>query len=201
MTHETGVGTVNVVVTEFRTSDLPDEDTVIESALMWQARGVEHTDVLLAVASLERATKLINSRIEALLKPFNLTFSRFAVLSRLYWTRSGSMTLGEIATMLVVHPTSVTSAIDRLERDGLVERVPHPTDRRAMLAKVTAAGKSLVKQATPKLTEAKFGFADVDDRTLGDISIVLRRVRAAAGDLVADERKYRDVIQGRPIAP
>lgn len=189
------------MVADIRTSDLPDEDTVIESALMWQDRGVEHTDVLLAVASLERATKLINTRIEALLKPFKLTFSRFAVLSRLYWTRSGSMTLGEIATMLVVHPTSVTSAIDRLERDGLVERVPHPTDRRAMLASITPAGKTLVKQATPKLTAAKFGFTDVDDKTLADISLVLRRVRAAAGDPVADERDYRDVIEGRPLRP
>lgn len=184
---------------DIRTSDILEEDTVIESALMWQDRGVEHTDVLLAVASLERATKLINARIEALLKPYNLTFSRFAVLSRLYWTRSGSLTLGEIATMLVVHPTSVTSAIDRLERDGLVERVPHPTDRRAMLARITPTGKTLVKQATPKLTAAKFGFADVDEKSLADVALILRRVRAAAGDPVANERAYRAVIEGRSI--
>lgn len=111
------------------------------------------------------------------------------------------MTLGEIATALVVHPTSVTSAIDRLERDGLVARVPHPTDRRAMLAKITPGGKALVRKATPTLIEAKFGFDGVDEATLRELSLVLRKVRQAGGELVADQGKYEDVIEGKPLAP
>lgn len=192
---------MHVVASDNQTSESPDGDSVIESALLWQAQGVEHPDVMLAVASLERASKLMDANIEALLKPFHLTFSRFVVLSRLYWTKSGSMTLGEIATALVVHPTSVTSAVDRLERDDLVVRVPHPTDRRAMLARITPAGKALVRKATPSLIDAKFGFDGVDADTLRELSLVLRKVRRAGGEPVAGQAKYEDVIDGRPLAP
>ena len=186
----------HLVASNNQTSDSPGTDSVIESALLWLAQGVEHTDVMLAVASLERATKLMDSNIESLLKPFNLTFTRFVVLSRLYWTKSGSMTLGEVATALVVHPTSVTSAVDRLERDGLVERVPHPTDRRAMLASITPAGKGLVKKATPSLIEANFGFSGVDATTLRELALVLRQ---SAGEPVAPAKSYEDVIAGRAL--
>jgi DNA-binding MarR family transcriptional regulator len=172
---------------------------VLDSARLWQLQGVERTDVMLAVASLERATKLVNANMEALLKPHNITFTRFSVLTRLYWTESGSLTLGEIANLLMVHPTSVTSAIDRLERDGMVARVSHPSDRRAMLAQITEAGRTLVKKATPELIDARFGFAGVDAKTCGELALVLRRVRAGAGETVGDEKAYRHVIAGRPL--
>ena len=183
-----------------QTSDSPNADSVIESALLWQAQCSEHTDVMLAVASLERATKRMDSNIESLLKPFILTFSRFVVLSRLFCTKWGSMTLGEIATALVVHPTSVTRAVDRLERDGLVARVPHPTDRRAMLAQITGAGKALVKKATPSLIDESFGFSGVDAATLRELALVLRKVRQAGGDEVASAKAYQDVIDGKPLS-
>ena len=41
----------------------------------------------------------------------------------------------------------MTAAIDRLERKGLVERVPNPTDRRGSLVRLTDAGRSVVDEA------------------------------------------------------
>jgi DNA-binding MarR family transcriptional regulator len=58
---------------------------------------------------------------------------------------------------LLVHPTSITSTIDRLERDGLVRRVPHPDDRRTVLAEITDDGRRVVDEATEALTAAEFG--------------------------------------------
>ena len=49
---------------------------------------------------------------------------------------------------LMIHPTSVTNIIDRLEQQGLVRRLPHPTDGRTTLAEITDEGRSLAKRAT-----------------------------------------------------
>jgi DNA-binding MarR family transcriptional regulator len=46
--------------------------------------------------------------------------------------------MGELATSLGIDPPYMTIVVDDLERQGLVERKPHPTDRRAKLVETTA---------------------------------------------------------------
>jgi DNA-binding MarR family transcriptional regulator len=83
---------------------------------------------------------------------------------------------------LQVHPTSVTSIVRRLETAGLVDRQPHPDDGRAVLAVITARGRSLVERATKDLVAADFGLEALDEAALRELSEILRPVRAAAGD-------------------
>jgi len=45
----------------------------------------------------------------------------------------------------MVHPTTVTVALDQLEKRGLVRRKPHPTDRRTPLAVLTPAGQEMLR--------------------------------------------------------
>lgn len=52
-----------------------------------------------------------------------------------------------LATVLGVDPPYVTLIVDDLERRGLVERTPHPTDRRAKLVRATAAGRRAAQKA------------------------------------------------------
>ena len=59
-------------------------------------------------------------------------------------------------TGLQVHVTSVTHAIRRLEADGLVQRVPHPTDGRTTLVQITDLGRSTVEDASVTLNEQVF---------------------------------------------
>jgi DNA-binding MarR family transcriptional regulator len=54
-----------------------------------------------------------------------------------------------IATRLIVSSASMTSLVDTLERRGLVERRPHPTDRRKVLIALTANGQRIVDQHLP----------------------------------------------------
>jgi DNA-binding MarR family transcriptional regulator len=56
-----------------------------------------------------------------------------------------------IAERLIVTTASVTSLLDTLERRGLVERRPDPTDRRRLLIVITQAGKALVDQFLPEV--------------------------------------------------
>jgi DNA-binding MarR family transcriptional regulator len=81
-----------------------------------------------------------------------------------------------------VHPTSITSIIDRLESAGLVVRRRHPEDGRAVLAEITAEGRAAVESATADLVAADFALGSLDAEQLRRISEVLRPVRRAAGD-------------------
>jgi DNA-binding MarR family transcriptional regulator len=81
-----------------------------------------------------------------------------------------------------VHPTSVTSIMRRLEAAGLVNRLPHPDDGRAVLAEITPKGRALVERATKDLVGSNFGLDVLDEAELGKLSELLRPIRAAAGD-------------------
>jgi MarR family transcriptional regulator, lower aerobic nicotinate degradation pathway regulator len=61
--------------------------------------------------------------------------------------RDREPTMNELATLLELDKSSITGLIDRAERRGLVERVPSTRDRRAVLVRLTDAGRSLVNRA------------------------------------------------------
>ncbi|WP_175499428.1 MarR family winged helix-turn-helix transcriptional regulator [Cellulomonas marina] len=53
---------------------------------------------------------------------------------------------GELAAELDVAPRSMTSKVDQAEADGLVARLPDPTDRRATLVELTPAGREVLRR-------------------------------------------------------
>jgi MarR family transcriptional regulator, organic hydroperoxide resistance regulator len=55
---------------------------------------------------------------------------------------TGPMTMRELAERMSCEPSNATFVIDKLEKQGLVERHPHPTDRRAKHLVLTAAGSA-----------------------------------------------------------
>lgn len=90
--------------------------------------------------------------------------------------------MGKMGERLQVHPTSITSIIQRLDADGLVSRRPHPTDGRGVLAAITDRGREVVAAATSDLVDADFGLDAMSADSLGGLSEMLRPVRAEAGD-------------------
>src|SRR3546814_17033229 len=64
--------------------------------------------------------------------------------------------MAKASARLQVHPTSVTNAVDRLEKAELVRRVPHPSDRRATLIEISDAGRALALEATEMLNSKVF---------------------------------------------
>jgi DNA-binding MarR family transcriptional regulator len=100
----------------------------------------------------------------------------------LTFSSRGALPLGKMGERLQVHPTSITSIIQRLAAAGLVVRRPHPEDGRAVLAEITDAGRALVEAATADLVAADFGLGSLEDDDLRALSELLRPVRRAAGD-------------------
>jgi DNA-binding MarR family transcriptional regulator len=82
----------------------------------------------------------------------------------------------------MLHPTSVTNIIDRLERQGLVDRLAHPTDRRTTLAEITEEGRRVVAKATEAVSATGFGLDGLTPEELDQITALLRKTRVAAGD-------------------
>ncbi|MGW6709809.1 MarR family winged helix-turn-helix transcriptional regulator [Streptomyces sp. NPDC054956] len=56
---------------------------------------------------------------------------------------SGPMTMRDLAERMCCEPSNTTFVVDKLEKQGLVERHPHPTDRRAKHLVLTAEGTAL----------------------------------------------------------
>jgi DNA-binding MarR family transcriptional regulator len=125
------------------------------------------------------------ARLNELLEPFGLTFPRYEALMLLHFSSRGSLPLGKIGERLQVHRTSVTNTIDGLERLKLVRRVPHETDRRAVLAEITPAGRKVAERATEALNAARFATEPLSSAELEELSGILQELRSGAGDFPA----------------
>jgi len=160
-----------------------DSDPIEEARRQWIAHGwADAADGMAAVTSIVRAQQIVLQRIDTVLRPLDLTFARYEILTLLSFTKQGSLPMTKMGALLQVHPTSVTSAVDRLEGQGFVERLPHPTDRRAVLASITEAGRARALAATAALNGQVFEQLGITEHQVNQLRTVLRALRANAGD-------------------
>ncbi|HUW04150.1 MAG TPA: MarR family transcriptional regulator [Acidimicrobiales bacterium] len=158
----------------------PDFDPIAEAERQWRAhRWSDTASAMAAVTSIVRAEQILVGRIEKALAPFNLTFARFEALRLLAFTRTGSLPLGKMSDRLQVGAGSITNAVDRLERDGLVTRDDHPDDGRITLATITMDGMSLVTEATAAVNDV-FRAVELSSDDVDKLVAILTRFRAAA---------------------
>jgi DNA-binding MarR family transcriptional regulator len=136
-----------------------------------------------AATSVFRVQQILLARFDEVLKPLALTFARYEVLVLLIFSRRGELPLKVIGSRLMVHPTSVTNAIDRLVAAGYVARRPNPADGRGVLASITDDGRRVVEKATAALTNLDFGMADLPEAEREELFALLKRVRLGAGDV------------------
>jgi DNA-binding MarR family transcriptional regulator len=161
-------------------------DPIAEARRQWEDHDwPDAAPGMAVVTSIIRAHQIFMGRVESLLRPLDLSFARYELLMVLLFSRSGSLPLSKLGSRLQVHPTSVTNAVDRLEQQGLLTRVPHPTDGRTTLAEITASGRKLARRATVVLNEGVFGATGLDPSESTELIGILTRLRAAAGDFEA----------------
>ncbi|HSC22332.1 MAG TPA: MarR family transcriptional regulator [Casimicrobiaceae bacterium] len=102
------------------------------------------------------------------LAPFEISAPQLFVLSSVAYGEADSA--ARLCKSISYDPGAMTRMIDRLQQKGLVRRVPHPEDRRAMNLELTVAGKALFPQliAAKDRVHAQFlrGFSDEDRRIL-----------------------------------
>ena len=149
-------------------------DPIALARANWERAGWgDVADGMVAVTSVMRAHQILLARVETALRPYDLSFSRYELLRLLAFSRNGALPITKASDRLQVHVTSVTHAIRRLEarRPGRA-RLPHPTDGRTTLVRLTELGRSTVEDATVTLNKEVFadiGISDEESRGAGGV--------------------------------
>lgn len=98
-----------------------------------------------------RTFGLVRRAMEPFFAQHGISGSQWGVLrclSRAEDNGQPGVRLRDLSELLLIRPPSVTGAVDRLERLGLVARRQSDTDQRARLVSLTPAGRRLVEQVT-----------------------------------------------------
>ena len=104
-------------------------------------------------------------------RDFALTESQFAVLETVH--HLGPLSPGQLCQKILRSGSNVTTVVDNLERDGLVTRERHETDRRIQMVQLTEHGKSVIAGALPahvaRIAEALAVLSAEEQQVLGRI--------------------------------
>src|SRR6266567_6450397 len=87
----------------------------------------------------QRAARALARRFDDALRPHGLTNGQFSLLMSL--NRPQPPPMGPVASLLAMDRTTLTAALKPLERRGLVEISPDPSDRRSRVLRLTAEGR------------------------------------------------------------
>lgn len=131
------------------------------------------------------------------LAPLGLTWETFSVIASL--RRAGEpfqMNPTELQRMSLLTSGAMTNRIDRVEEQGLVERLPDPVDGRGVIVKLTAKGRTLADKAIAAHFEGLAGVLGVLPaserrelgRLLGKLLVALEAAPAAEMQTAARRR-------------
>lgn len=163
-----------------------ENDPIAEAHRQWCEHGwSDAADGMAMVTSITRAHQLLMERIDSVLRPLDLTFARYEILRLLAFSRRGDMPMTRLGSLLQVHPASVTSAVNRLEAQGFVERLRREQDRRVILAAITGSGHDVVERATKGLNADVFGSVGLTRTEVTTLTDLLAVFRQRSGDVVA----------------
>lgn len=148
-------------------------DPIARADELWQQRWGP-VPSMGAITSIMRAQQILLAEVDAVVKPYGLTFARYEALVLLTFSKAGELPMSKIGERLMVHPTSVTNTVDRLVRSGLVDKRPNPNDGRGTLASITDKGREVVESATQDLVAMEFGLGVYDAEECAEIFALLR---------------------------
>jgi DNA-binding MarR family transcriptional regulator len=154
----------------------------------WEQRSDDDPSGFLAMTSVLRLHHLMTTSVDNCLRTeFGIGLTDYQIMKALQLSETGTWLLSRMAWHLMVHATTVTLAVERLERRHLVKRVSHPHDRRATLVAITEDGHKLADRATRALARTEFGLPGLSPSQARAMIATVARVRAVLGDL---DRSY-----------
>ncbi|MER7751834.1 MarR family transcriptional regulator [Kitasatospora sp. NPDC097643] len=164
---------------------MQQRDTVDDIVDQWTRT---RPDLDVEVIGLIGRMRRLNIRVDNALREYfascGLDASEFDVLATL--RRSGEpyeLNARALLKAAMVTSGAITNRVDRLSAKGLVERNPCPNDRRAVLVRLTPAGKELIDAALPghvRNEERLLAALDGDERA--QLDGLLRKLLIAQGD-------------------
>lgn len=135
-------------------------------------RGVEgHSGFLL-----RQAWQAFRGAMDAALQEHNLTPAQYGALSVL--ARDPGVSGADLARGSNTTPQAMNGVLATLEREGLVERHPHPTHGRILQVDLTSEGKRRLEAAHPAVRDVEHAIEE--DFTANEIAVVKRWLVASA---------------------
>jgi DNA-binding MarR family transcriptional regulator len=128
-----------------------------------------------------RLASLFQQAYSGTFEPLGLNDGDYGVLAPL--RRAGAphqLTPTELARHRMMTSGGMTAALDRLERKGLVTRVPNPDDRRGSLVRLTDSGREVIDEAMTQhvLTEQRL-VSGLDEQERQQLRSLLRKLLSA----------------------
>ena len=158
-------------------------DVVEASRRVWLERwDPEAASGMAVYTSVLRTYQLLNDQVDRVMRRHDLTFARHQVLAWLAMDPESSLTLSWISKTLRIPPATVTNIIDRLEDEGLVRRLPHPSDARTTLAVITQRGKKVATEATRDLNETVYECIGLSEPKRDRLVELLAELRASGNE-------------------
>src|SRR5262245_62485378 len=150
--------------------------------------------------TLRMATRAMTQLYDDTLRPSGLRVTQYSVLAAL--ARMGAANLRQLTDALAIDQTTLTRGLNRLEQDGVIERVLHP-DRRIKAMRLTPRGRRALETARPLWAHAQDRvLRELGTRTwveaqrrLARLLDVAVRTRAPGGR--RRQRSSRSVTRGR----
>src|ERR671928_983456 len=115
-------------------------DPIARADELWKQRW-GNVPSMAAITSIMRAHQILLGQVDAVVKPYGLTFARYEALVLLTFSKEGELTMSKIGERLMVHPTSVTNTVDRLVKSGLVAKRANSNDGGGTPAVITEKGR------------------------------------------------------------
>lgn len=124
---------------------------------------------------------------QRLFRPHGITAAQYNVLSALAAENEG-ISQRALGDLLVVDRSNVTGLIDRMEKAGWVRRADDPSDRRVYRVTLTAAGRRLWSEVSPRYQQVVDQVTHgLNEKQVRAALLVLQRLQAGASSWTLPE--------------
>jgi DNA-binding MarR family transcriptional regulator len=103
-------------------------------------------------STLRMVSRAVTQLYDDVLRPAGLRVTQYSILATI--SRSGEANLRQLEVALAIDQTTLTRSLNLLERDRMLERVPHP-DGRIKAMRLTRKGRRVLKVARPLWAQAQ----------------------------------------------
>lgn len=134
------------------------------------------TDTAELADALYTLMPMVVSHVNERLEEYDMTNTDLWALRSI----EGPMPMKDLAHCMDIDPSYVTLVADRLAERGLIERQPHPTDRRVKNLVLTAKGKRYQKTLPDKLWTGPNTFSALTDAERSKLTGLLRKLTSTS---------------------
>ena len=141
-------------------------------------------------------SRAVTQLYDDILRPSGLRMTQFSILATI--ARSGEANLRQLEAALAIDQTTLTRSLGLLQRDRVIERVPHP-DGRIKSVRLTQKGRRMLDEARPLWAQAQ-------NKVLREIGTTAwhdaeRRLARLLHVAVEKRRRGRDAMRGLRGSP